>query len=608
MSINSWIKDLGKKYLSRNHCENKLLSELTNDWKCSLSNFSEKLENLAVSTEQEFLDIGEKLQGFYVQSKKMTEMSTQVVGLMSGDEMINSIEGLTHILNDLNQHIETSESNFGNILDILQNYLGTFKKVSSSLDEFKMIVLNLSMLGFFTRVENAHIFSNDTGFSSLTNDVKTLSGNIKDKSSQIKVKSEELSALIQHTLSDVAEFKKSQSNHAKLMLENTVSNHSVLTKKHETASESALNIADKSKEITDQIGDIVTSLQFHDITRQQISHVKEVLDNLFEDITNESKSDKAGTMVHLISLQTAQLHQTKDALINAILKIKQSLQAITQGIQGIVNDTQKIAWASDVEGLSFMENIDAGISSVIDCLDENVNEQNQLNCTMTSVSDMVTKMSVFVKEIENLGLNLQLIALNARIKAAHMGHEGAALDTLSGSIYTLSKESRQNTINLSNILSEVVDTAQSFDTKLKDLQENQKINVKNMMQNLNGLIHALHKINDKVLSVLTEMNMLGESLLKDLESAANEIIIHDEAANVLDEILEEIENIICSAKQIKQEEMSSQEINLADLNNHYTMKSERDVHESFIKRNAGAFMPATPEGMEDDTDSNIEFF
>ena len=300
----------------------------------------------------------------------------------------------------------------------------TLKKVSSSLDDFNMLVMNLSMLGFLTQVENAHIFTNNTGFASLTDDVRSLAETIKQKSSQISAKSDTVLSFIAHARGKVADYKINQRGQIHLMLEKAMANHKSLTSKHGTTSGSARAIEQGTKKIASSIGDIVMSMQFHDITRQQVEHVKDVLNSLCVRINEggHTHEEVAVFVRDVCNLQHAQIQQSKDELTNAVVKIIHNLHTISTSVGEIQKVTEEVALASGTGGVSFMEDIDTGISSIIECMRANSEEQAKITDTVNSSSVMVSEMSVFVHDIETMGMKLQLIALNARIKAAHMGH------------------------------------------------------------------------------------------------------------------------------------------------------------------------------------------
>ncbi len=609
MKMTDWIETLNMRFFRKADLSGR--SELTQNWSEILTDVAGKLGSLTFSTEQEFLDIGEKLQDFYRRSQDLSEMSSSVVDLMTGDEISSSTQGLADILEELQHHLGTSDEHFSKISKILSQYMNTLRKANSHLDEFKMLVLNLSMLGFFTRVENAHVFTTTTGFASLTDDVKKLSERINEKSSCIREESQELLELVQKAASEVAVSEKSQRDQARLMLENTISNHRMLEQKNNSATVSARLIADRFQGITESIGDIVSSLQFHDITRQQIEHVKEILDNLNATICEEKYplAEQASIMSDVCSLQMAQLSQSQDEFRAAVTKITDHLMTLTQGVKEILGETQKVAWASDFEGIGFMEEIDSGITTVITCLDENSKEQIRLADIMSQVSEMVSEMSLFIQEIEYMGQNLQLIALNARIKAAHMGHEGAALDTISGGIYDLSKNSRTDTKTLADMLSEIADIAKGFDADLAEMQRSQKEQVQAMVENLQGIIASLHQVNERVLSITTDMNAQGELLIRDIQASAREITVREKVEHILRETQDQMEEMISEGSCLIPENHTGEaQTFLDDFDQLYTMQSEREVHMRHREKDKSTFTGEFDQDSSDELGENVELF
>jgi hypothetical protein len=580
------------------------------DWNDSLDRIMDMLHSIIANSEGEFLSIGEKLQEFYSNAQQMCEQSASVGEIMTGEGLSRATEGLNSILDELKLHLEDSESHFTKITGAFQEHLAALGKITSHLEDLDLLVLNLSMLGFLTRVENAHIISSNSGFGSLTEDVRRLAENIKQKSHHIRTVSGNVKTFITHALSKIADFEKTQSESAHTAHKHAVTNHAALARKNEGAMESARLIEQKSKEIASSIGNIIMSMQFHDITRQQIEHVKEVIEHLSLKIggSAENETENAALVRDILELQRAQLKQSEDDLVSAVKKIMENLLSISTSVGGILSETHDVAWASETEGTSFMENLDQGISSVIECIKVTADEQAKLTDTVTSASEMVSEMSVFVQDIETLGLNLQLIALNARIKAAHLGQEGAALDTISGNIYELSRNAREDTVTLTMILAGLVQLSMSFKQDLISIQDRQSQAVTLMVEKLKELIASLHAINDKVLSMLTDMSKLGESLRTDIRNTADGITVHEDVRNMLEDIISLMDRTSDDALAICPSGTSSAAISFLkdkDIDKLYTMKSERDIHLQHIDSlNTGT--PSKP--VRDDLGENVELF
>jgi len=580
-------------------------------WITALSKVTANLSTLETKTEQDFLQVGEKLQDFHQRSTEMAETASRVLGLMTGEEFHRSISSLMDIIEELRRHLEMSRDHSERTSQVLGQYYDTLCSVSSSLEDFKLLVLNLRMLGFFTRVENVHLFTSDSGFSSLTDDVKNLSESVREKSIEMKRKTDTLLSTISQTLSDMTAAQKMQGAQTEMMLQHIESNHTILSTKTENATSSAHRITQSIGKITGNIEEIVSGLQFHDITRQQISHARKALEGIVSDMEAGQKPwpQLAGIALEICSLQALQLSQSQNEFFNAVESILGNLGGIARNVREIMREANAVAWASDYEGIGFMEEIGSGISSVLTALDQDISEQTRLTSTIRSVSDMVSEMSYFVKGIDGLGLKLQLIALNARIKAAHIGSEGAALDTISGSIYELSKNSRSDTLALSNTLAEVGEAAQSFGQDLAAIQEDQQGQVERLMNSLQSIIASLHEVNTQVMAAVTDMNNQGESLAQDITAMISQVTVHQEVNDALKDARQRILRVVDEIEAaFPDHDRSADETCLQTLDGRYTMESERDVHIRHVGREAERVHVGLKRPARGDLGENVELF
>jgi hypothetical protein len=585
--------------------------EAIQGWTKQLQTLQARLDEIVVSSGNRFLTIGEKLQEFYRRSQDMSDKSSTMVDLLTGEGLKNATDGLSMILDELRMRFENPENNISRTTGVFTEHLNAISKVNSYLDDFNMIVMNLIMLGFLTQVENAYIFTNNTGFASLTDDVRSLAETIRQKAAHIRSKSETVQSFLVDTLSKVSDFEKIQSDQARIMLENAFNNQRSLKNKHSAASGSSTLIDKGTRKIASNIGDIVMSLQFHDITRQQIEHVKEVFDHIDKKVHEEGHTiaEKAAFVRDVSRLQQAQLAQSRDDLTSAVLKIINNLRSIGRSVGEIINEAHEATMASETSGTTFMEEIDLGISSVIQGMRLEAGEQAKLTDTVSNASEMASEMSMFVKDIETLGLHLQLIALNARIKAAHLGREGAALDTISGSIYELSINAREDTRNLGTMLSTLVTLSTSFNSDFKSRQGTQKELTDILMEKLKSLIASLHEINITVISMLTDLTDLGKSLMMDIEETASHIGVHKEFQDMLNDVLETVSEITDDAEKICPEGFNDTSSSfLADIDKLYTMQSEREVHMRNVSTENATLEPGVQGEPANDLGDNVELF
>jgi methyl-accepting chemotaxis protein len=585
--------------------------EAAQAWAPDLLRAAQRLGTLEERTERDFLQIGERLQDFHQRSQDMADMASRVLGLMSGEAFHQSMDSLQDIIGELGRHLDSSREHSDRTSRMLGQYHETLRSVSSSLEDFRQLVLNLRMLGFLTRVENAHLFTDDSGFSSLTDDVKKLSESVREKSSDIRHQSDSLLGMIRQTLSEVSASQQAQRAETDLMLRHMETNRRILGERTEKAMASARLIARSTGGIAESIGDIVSGMQFHDITRQQISHVREALETVVSEVQAAGKPPEqlAGITAETCSLQVLQLGQSEDDFLGAVENIRSGLEAISRSVEEIMHEANEVAWASDSRGRSFMEEIDGGISTVITALDHTIEEHSRLTATVKSVSDMVSDMSSFVREIEGMGLNLQLIALNARIRAAHIGNQGAALDTISGSIYDLSKNSRSDTLVLSGSLSEMGQAARAFDTDLEAIRHDQREQMENLLESLKHVMNSLREVNSQVLAITTDMNHEGKSLAEDIRDLIGGITVDREVSGDLTEVRDALDRVRDDiALAFPDYDKHSEGMHLEALDRRYTMESERNIHFKHLDRRAEEGPENTGPSPGSDLGDNVELF
>jgi len=579
-------------------------------WTNTFTGLEGRLDKVVASSEGRFLSLVEKLQDYYRRAQEMCVRSSEMVELMTGEGLKKATEGLSMILDELRQNLENPDHSTARTSKVFNGHLDAIKKLTSYLDDFNMLVMNLSMLGFLTQVENAYIYTHTTGFASLTDDVRSLAGNIKAKAGHIRSKSESVESYLIDALSKISTFEKNQSEQDRLVLSKAFENQRSLERKHSTSSGTAKRIDAGTQKIASSIGDIVMSLQFHDITRQQIEHVKEVLSTVSTKIheNGHAMAEKAIFVREVCSLQAAQLGQSRDELTDAVLKIIRNLDDISRSVGGILKEAHEAAMASETSESTFMEELDQGISSVIQSMRLASSEQAKLSDTVRSASDMASEMSVFVKDIEALGLNLQLIALNARIKAAHLGHEGAALDTISGSIYELSKNARDETGNLSDMLENLVNLSSAFHNEFNEMQDDQTRVTDLLVEKLRNLITSLHEINTSIITMLTELTGMGESLMRDLEDAASHTAVHKEIQIMIDDVIETLSEVTKDAgRENPAAHIDTASSFFTEIDKLYTMESEREIH---LRHLAGAQEQdqAGAQSTTGDLGDNVELF
>ena len=350
----------------------------------SLLALGDELQALGNSTEGEFLSIGEKLQGFYQRAGDISKISSTVAQLMSGDKLGAAIEGFRNVVDRMKRLEGESRRN----TKILRDVLEYIARLDRHVDGFRKTTQHLRVLCVSTRIESARLGDRSADFESLADEVGKLSSEIENRCFQLLASSNSLSHLIGQVLARVLDLETTQQTQAGIVFENTMSSLESLLKKHALSATSAGEISTRYEAVSQRIGQIVLSMQFHDITRQRIEHVQQALAGLyplkqsagnagqlqdrgflFGDGQKRKAAQEHSRLVgDVTELQIAQLLYARDELVSAVNNILDNLSALADLVAETAQETSKMAGANDETEQSFLAGVEAGFSSVTSAL------------------------------------------------------------------------------------------------------------------------------------------------------------------------------------------------------------------------------------------------
>ena len=514
-------------------------SPFFNTWDVLFSSLADEIVTLLSGTEEKFLSVGSRLQDFTARARELSEMSASVARLTSGDEISAAIHGLREQLNKMTRYLDSSKEEAGNSAKKLQYILSITENFDVICGDFKRIARILQHLSIFTLIENAHLGMNEIGFNILSDNVKRCANLIDTKSSDIMDHSKSLNILVQKVFSRIQELSNQQQNSAVNMLNDAHSSLESITSLNRKSSEISVQIATRSSGIYQNIGDVVTSLQFHDITRQRIEYIGKILACLQERLQESGQNNKAlpdnlqrefaAWAGNVCETQSSQLLHTKDALVNAVDCVIKNLRGISKNVKEMIVETQTLSGSTHQSGTSFLSQVEEGITTVIHSLSENIKRGKEISA---SVSSAVNGMAKFVKEIEEIGADIELIAFNAQVKAKRAGEEGKTLGTIAEEIQKLAVEAGNYTAVISEKLKAIAFDTEIFHADTDSILGNHKTGDTGIANIFEDLLSSISRINAEFIVLLERITESGQTLGEEIETLANQIIFHKEMLNL----------------------------------------------------------------------------
>ncbi len=272
------------------------------EWLEILARIKDNIRHFNKLTEQEFLTIGGKIQKYHTDSTEITKTALATTENLSGSEVDNSIKGLNKIMKEFNNFLESSESKIAKSVKVTQDILSTIGEINGALSGFKKIVKYLRIFGISTKIESARLTREVTNFSDSAENVNKLCELIKLKYSHIKTKLTSIFILLDESSTKIQNLSENQKNKTSTALAKIKSNLDFLSEKPVMSSGSGKEILKMSEKLSTDIGEIVVSMQYHDITRQKLEHIEFVTlesSRKLREETSELQSSPAELLNHL---------------------------------------------------------------------------------------------------------------------------------------------------------------------------------------------------------------------------------------------------------------------------------------------------------------------
>lgn len=609
--------------------EHDLLVRKSAGWKMSLRDIGEDIFSVMRDAEEGFLSIGEDLNEFKRMSGEITDLSSRVASLISEDEFAGLIRGLKTVLDRLKTYHGQFSSGIVVYTDKLSQLLEHIKAVSAHVADLRGIAKNLQFLSLATKIQSAVTGSAASGFQFLALNVQSLTLNVLEKTDAIARSVKALMEKVTNTLTKAMQLESAERKETKMVLDSAVEIVRSLEKKRDTATLFSEDILFRAQDVSKRIDKVVMSMQFHDITRQKIEHVKEAMDFLCvkewiaDKDTDREEGDESSNevelaeVIHVAALQSSQLRSARKELTAATKDILRNISDISRSTTELIRETAKIIKGEGADEDSFVEKMEKGLSSVtntVRMLTRNVAAAQELSGAVDMFMSVIREMSSFTSDMEQIESEIEVLALNAGIRAGQIGEKGAGLGKIAMNIQILSGRTHVPTVEIAESMRTITTIAEDMLDLLRSEEKAREEILTEALSELNDLLGTFRDLDRKIQGDLRAIEHNGQHLAWEIERTVEGVNVHELTADVLERAAGNIERTINGImKEIPRYNSRNLSDILSGLAGLYTMQSERDIHKSYTLSGGRAGRETGDWGNQfierDDTgEDNVELF
>ncbi|MFH1135877.1 MAG: hypothetical protein V1816_07305 [Pseudomonadota bacterium] len=529
------------------------------------------IDGLAPQAEGVFIKMGENLRDFYSRANELYELGKKAAGLMSGGPISDSVEKLQGLVNRMEGCLRDSDKTIGTARQVLLDLRSSIGQAKRPLSDFDRIIKYLVVLGALTRIESARVSRQGQGFSLLGDEVAGLSASISVNAELMSGKLDDLLKKVENAVARLGELESRSRGSGSRIVGNLSSSLGSLLEKQKASSSGTISIAGLSEDVSRHMSEVVSAIQFHDITRQQLEHITAALEGV-------DKLDDQSEIAGVCLLQASQLEMTKKSFVEATERIAASLEGIAARLGELTSETSVLVGETD--GVSFVDRLEGDISMAGAQLIEHQQAVREIADAMHSVGETLISMGDMLKGVETISYSIKMIALNSTIQAGRLGREGEPLVVLALEIRRLSETAREPVQKASEELRSISASAAVFRECESSTDAGVAGGFDEAISGLGAVLSSVRTAHEETGVILSSIRRTGPDLAGRLKEAASWMDIGRTAAGKIDEAISGLKEMIAKVPDRDMDRISSGlKDQMAGLSNRYTMASERRVHE-----------------------------
>ena len=403
-------------------------------WAECVRSVVDDLETLNRATEKDFLAIGGNLMTFLSDSRGLHADIEGLTALVSGEQAGHACHALGSVRFYV-QELQGRSAEGGRVLLVLQAAADRIRRGFSS---FGQIVLSFHTAAIAAKIEVAYLADSQQNLGTLADEVCACSEGIRERVDRILDVAAAFDARIAATLREVSRFEAIQIDELPSLLAAVDADVDVFQTRQREAVEGSLKLAAELDSVARELGAVATSIQFHDITRQQIEHVTGALQGLLREAQQGEISSSAA---NLVKLQRRQLESAAAAFAHSTEKIDRDLESISERVGEMAAASHCLHSIDHGERGSFFDGMQRRFAGIARAVSELHSLEHATRATVADLRETGRGLGDAVNEVRSIESRLGLISINAAISAHRLGARGKALEVIADAIRELKDES-----------------------------------------------------------------------------------------------------------------------------------------------------------------------
>lgn len=587
------------------------------------SDIDEKIMALHQCSSDDFLSLNEHLKNNYQKAKLVSENTESVIELISeqgNEKYLRELDGIIEDIKAIKTELDQSQDAAYVMVQRLAANLGL---LFVPIKNFRQNLMSLKLLLANLKLSNTYFSSAVKGFTD--EELELLARKIEKIKESCPVIEENIFNLREHLL-NLSDSQKTQLDRQIQQACKECEMFGADMKVLGTHHQENLVLAPKMQEITkncfQNVGSIITNLQYHDIIRQKMEHIQQTHHKILKDISGidwakqdeESQKKKHSYILQIpeiSEIQIAQLLHTNKEYQNAIEKITKRMIQMGKDMAEI--SKLNFSWGgyeSDGE-IVRLPQMKERFALVIKLLNHLIEDFKKGYIEILSVNEVLKEISSKFLEVYELDYSLEQLILSKFEVSGFINSPEKEIATLSQQIVKLQADNHFEKNKVKRIFVEALHINKDLNGRISEyLFGGTLVNRLRIMEQKGfELFEALLVNQQKIENIQADNFEKSQGIVVQSKQAVEFVKYYDFFEKTIEDVIFEL-NTISKMMQIEniQADQLDRAATLRQIEAYYTMKSERLVHNMVIDKNTYGENNQLASDENSEEGNDVEFF
>lgn len=550
------------------------------------------LNGLHAPTEHTFMVYGQVLQQAATTLRTLGGDMTALSARLSSADIDDTTTQLTEALRQI---IALNERH--NDMDkVLGGLTARAAQVATDILHLRKTVAEVSVLAMNAKIQASHLSQAGSDFGVFTVEIARLGDLALATIDQTTARVVQLRHMIQGAQKEATEFENRNARELPMVHARLNEGLDSLSAHRSAAAAAAADAGERSSKVASLLAAAIGEMQINDIASQCIAHVSSALDIIADllspeppiwgedrDWLSQLTEDRRRAMAGVVlRLQAVQLKSTRDDFRNRVGRLAEHMGVLANNARDVSTSARQAFAGNHLSEGSFVDELQADITTTRHLLLQIEESRASVKRMMDTMGQDFATMAEDLTNIQSIDADMRVMGLNATLKCGRLGNQGRALGVIAQELRGCSKRTEERSGRLSVTLAAAMRDARDIADHRDGDQDGLGLAAGEAMDASLRMLNVLgHDLDQGFLQLRTEI----DTVTTKLDTTVQGMDVGHTVAATLDRAIREIDDLAAIIDPDASDPSEVRHEVEMLLHGHYTMESERIIHDLFADGN-----------------------